>query len=214
MILKILDSKFVTSMIWPIFIIIAYFCAGRGIIEELQSRVQSGAEFSIGAVGVSVGKAPHLDSDAPLVEDVLEEGDNEEVQEFAQNELVNFGDTPQKSVAQSIERDLAPPEELFSRMYYIVHAAQPMEFVKTVSKGVRNYELAVKIGSKAGDGLESVDKVVYHLHETFSPRDRTVTDPSDEFRLDLIAWGQFEIKADVYLKNYPKPIRLTRYLNF
>ena len=58
-----------------------------------------------------------------------------------------------------------------------------------------------------------VEKVIYHLHKTFRNRDIEVTNAKDNFGLGLRVWGEFDISADIYMKDGTKKT-LKRYLNF
>jgi hypothetical protein len=46
--------------------------------------------------------------------------------------------------------------------------------------------------------LEKIDRVVYVLHETFESPVRTVRSRENNFRLNAIGWGTFEIPVDVH----------------
>lgn len=63
------------------------------------------------------------------------------------------------------------------------------------------------------EDLNRVQKVVYHLHETFPEPDRTVSNRATRFELDTAAWGQFDLTADVYLKDRVTPLRLQRFIS-
>jgi len=52
-----------------------------------------------------------------------------------------------------------------------------------------------------GDDLKNVSHVEYELHPTFSNRNRTVEDPSDNFSLSIWTWGEFDVAVTVYLKD-------------
>lgn len=49
--------------------------------------------------------------------------------------------------------------------------------------------------------LNRIDHVVYTLHPTFPTPVRQVSDRSSNFRLDASGWGEFQIFADVILKD-------------
>jgi transcription initiation factor IIF auxiliary subunit len=51
----------------------------------------------------------------------------------------------------------------------------------------------------AKDELSKVRKVRYLLHPTFDPPTRWVDDRRSKFRLDCAGWGEFTIRADVFL---------------
>jgi hypothetical protein len=90
-------------------------------------------------------------------------------------------------------------------VYYLVHGA---------AKQGSDYSVKVSLGAFEPSLLDKVDRVVYYLHESFENNKREVTDRSSDFSLLFNAWGQFEIKADVYLKGRLEPVKLRRWLNF
>lgn len=49
-----------------------------------------------------------------------------------------------------------------------------------------------------------VESVTYHLHPTFHNPVHSVTDKTSKFKLSGSGWGEFNIKADVYLANGEK----------
>jgi transcription initiation factor IIF auxiliary subunit len=52
--------------------------------------------------------------------------------------------------------------------------------------------------------IQEVESVKYILHPTFKSPIRTVSDPSEGFRLNTNGWGSFDTKAFVYLKDGKK----------
>jgi transcription initiation factor IIF auxiliary subunit len=77
-----------------------------------------------------------------------------------------------------------------------------------------DYTIKVTLGAHHPDLLARVEKVVYHLHENIKDNVREVTDKGTDFALTFTASGQFEMKADVYLKDRNDPIKIRRWLNF
>jgi len=49
--------------------------------------------------------------------------------------------------------------------------------------------------------MKEVESVTYTLHPTFANPIRKIIDPSGDFRLKSNGWGEFQIKADIALKN-------------
>lgn len=54
--------------------------------------------------------------------------------------------------------------------------------------------------------MSKVDHVVWHLHPTFSPPIRSVSDRSTGFRLSARGWGTFELRAVIYGSNSETPM--------
>ncbi|MFE7529827.1 pYEATS domain-containing protein [Kitasatospora sp. NPDC057542] len=102
--------------------------------------------------------------------------------------------------------DVAPPTTL-----HLAHTARADGSRPTNSRPY--FRIRVYLASFDAADLDRVTKVVYHLHPTFPEPDRTVTDRSTDFGLVVLAWGEFNLTADVYLAGQRKPVRLERYLN-
>ncbi|MFI9788919.1 pYEATS domain-containing protein [Kitasatospora sp. NPDC051984] len=102
--------------------------------------------------------------------------------------------------------DVAPPATL-----HLAHTARADGSRSTKSRPY--FRIRVYLASFDAADLDRVTKVVYHLHPTFPQPDRTVTDRSTDFGLVVLAWGEFNLTADVYLAGRRKPVRLERYLN-
>ncbi|MFE4599271.1 protein kinase [Kitasatospora indigofera] len=75
------------------------------------------------------------------------------------------------------------------------------------------HHVRVFLDGTAGD-LDQVTKVVYHLHPTFPEPERLITARSTNFALEMSAWGQFTLTADVFTADSPTPRRLERYISF
>jgi transcription initiation factor IIF auxiliary subunit len=61
--------------------------------------------------------------------------------------------------------------------------------------------------------LSQIENVTYYFHPTFDPDVITRYSAEDEFSYWFIAWGQFELRADVFFKDGNK-IPVTRYISF
>lgn len=49
--------------------------------------------------------------------------------------------------------------------------------------------------------LETIDHIIYFLHETFPNPIRTITDKTNKFSLKSRGWGEFEIGIQVFFTN-------------
>jgi pYEATS domain-containing protein involved in immunity/TIR domain-containing protein len=76
------------------------------------------------------------------------------------------------------------------------------------------WRLFISLAEPNPTTLRAIDKIVYHLHSTFSNPTRGIFDKKSNFELKTSAWGEFEIFADVFFTADYKPIRISRYLNF
>ncbi|MCA9731925.1 MAG: hypothetical protein H6696_06480 [Deferribacteres bacterium] len=102
-------------------------------------------------------------------------------------------------------------EEL-QEIFYISHTAQ---FARILDDGKEDYSVTVWIDSGYDYLFERITKVVYHLHSSYYPRDRRESvSRMQNFELKFYAWGQFNLNAEVFLKDRENPIILWRYINF
>jgi S1-C subfamily serine protease len=76
----------------------------------------------------------------------------------------------------------------------------------------RPYHLSVWI-SGPGDVYMEIVQVTYRLHPTFTPSVVTRTNPDDEFLLEFDSWGEFEIIAEVELRD-GTVLTLTQHLDY
>ena len=64
--------------------------------------------------------------------------------------------------------------------------------------GVDRYDWEIHLEAAA---TESVAKVEYVLHETFTDPVRIRSDPADGFSLKSSGWGEFDVGVKVHFKN-------------
>ena len=81
-------------------------------------------------------------------------------------------------------------------------------------EGEEYWRLFISLAEPNPTTLRTIDKVVYHLHETYQNRTREIFDKKSNFELKTSAWGEFEIYADVFFAADYTPIPISRYLNF
>lgn len=198
---------------YAFFLLCLFIFAPRIItlLDVTEQRMLSGGEISIGPTGIKLGEAPKM----PVPQDV-----SRDISRISRKPPVR-GVTPRLSSSggggghDPIEQwspDGAAVKGMgdisvlsMDDIYHLVHGA---------ARQGTDYSVKVTLGAIEPSLLDDVEKVVYHLHETFKDSDREVTDRSDDFAIMFSAWGQFEIKADVYLKHSSTPIKLRRWLNF
>jgi len=95
-------------------------------------------------------------------------------------------------------------------VFYVVHWA---EKAHTDREQRDWYSVAINLDSDDDASLDKVQRVVYHLHPTFPQPDLEVTNRQTQFEHRTLAWGQFMLTADVYLRGQDEPVRLYRYVN-
>lgn len=101
--------------------------------------------------------------------------------------------------------------ESLTNVVYLIHSASAP---RTDADGTERRELEVIVDADSASILDKVERVVYQLHPTFTDPVRQVTNRKSKFAMRTRAWGQFNLKADVYFKDQPMPLTLYRYLNF
>jgi hypothetical protein len=78
----------------------------------------------------------------------------------------------------------------------------------------RYYRLRIFLDADTPNLLELVSKVVYHLHPSFKNPDRISTDSEAAFEIKTIAYGEFNMTAEVHFKDGQEPLLLERYIDF
>jgi hypothetical protein len=63
------------------------------------------------------------------------------------------------------------------------------------------------------DVLDRIEYVKYSLHSSYPNSVQTTTDRTNHFQLKELAWGEFNLKAIVKIKEQKEIINLTRYIN-
>ncbi len=61
--------------------------------------------------------------------------------------------------------------------------------------------------------LDRVEYVRYSLHPSYPNKIQTKTDREKKFELKELAWGEFNLRAEVKIKDQEETISLTRYIN-
>lgn len=172
-------------------------------LDVVEQRILAGSEVSIGPSGIKFGEAPKMP--VPGLSIRFSSSENTGGDNGAGGSAVGTDPFPQTAPFRSAPTKGmaidAPPEDVL----HLVHGA---------AKKDGDYLVKVRLESMDASLMGRVKKVVYHLHSSFNPPTREVTDPTNGFELSLTAWGQFEIKADVYLSGRSDPVRLSRWLNF
>lgn len=74
-------------------------------------------------------------------------------------------------------------------------------FIKRLGPTDKYWQVILSIKSVRGFDLNKIDKVIYLLHPTFDPNKIAVSDSSDGFRLEIMAWGDFHAMAIVVYKD-------------
>lgn len=184
------------TLVWPAFLgmlVVAYRNSFKQILLAIKKRIDDGSEFNLGPGGLGLGAAPKL-PDEPDEEDIIDDGSKED----SHPELLA------REQAIEEEEKLAPEKSL-----QLVHRTS---FLKV--KNNRNYyRIIVSLDCRDPEAMAKVERVVYYLHRTFVNPVREVTDPANNFSLRTAAWGEFTIRADVYMQERKEPLRLSRYIS-
>lgn len=108
---------------------------------------------------------------------------------------VVFRDNAAVAVAQRFQFNAVAPQRRDIRM------AQSDRYLGRPAGGKPTWEWTVHLTGSAID-LGDVEQVTYHLHPTFRPPDRTVTEsPANGFAYTTSGWGTFPVKATVRFKD-------------
>ena len=179
---------FFQDLIWPIFIgLLIYVNQGwfKQLLKTVEQRVRDGSEFVIGPGGVSVGQAPALPDEVDE-EDKIDDGYIPDLP---------VSDEQIKSDADEFKYTLSHTSSLWKlkngRPFYRISAITHAENEQEKSK---------------------IEKVVYKLHPTFKNPIRPVITPENDFLLKTNGWGEFTLKAEVFLKGVDEPVLLSRYI--
>lgn len=187
---------FLQSLIWPVFItIFVYRFRNRfeEILEAVKKRIEGGSSVGIGPSGFTLGSTPQLPDD-PGPEEMIDDGEKQE------------------STPELIEKEKALEESLSKNPIESLQLIHSSRFLK-IKNGRDYYRIVVCLDPYNTEALSEVEKVVYFLHKTFRNPVREVTTRENNFELRTAAWGEFTIRAEVYLKEQSEPLRLSRYLD-
>lgn len=187
---------FLQSLVWPAFfgVLIIFFSDWfKGILDAIKRRIEEGGELGVGPSGLTLGAAPQLPDD-PTPEEIIDDGDAASV------------DPALLAREKAIEcKESTNPLESLQ----LVHRTS---FLR-VKNGRDYYRIVVSLSAAVPEALSQVERVVYFLHRTFKNPVREVRDARKQFALKTAAWGEFTIRADVYVKDRVELIRLSRYID-
>lgn len=95
---------------------------------------------------------------------------------------------------------------------YMSHKAVRDSKLDTADK--KYYRLRIYLDADTPEILDKVEKVIYHLHPTFKNAERAVVDRQTSFEITTIAYGEFNMTAEISFKEGAKPLTVERYINF
>jgi hypothetical protein len=191
------------SLVWPVSILAVIFWGRRhvvGLLEAIRTRIEAGDTLEAGTSGLK------LTASGGVVRDSGPQ------QAIDATHLAGGSAPPVTNPVEEQKKSQSQDDQAESPGYYVVHKARRD---RSLDRGdYEYYRLRIFLETDPGVDLARVKKVVYHLAEGFRKPTRTITDPDTQFELRTWAWGQFNLSADVYLMDRPKPLKLERYLNF
>lgn len=196
------------SLIWPIFVA-ALLVYGRNqvkdIMNQIAARIKAGASLQVGTGGFVLGQSENK---------LTRLDDTENLSLGAETDPSIH---PQKSPSRKKEsesdhfgHDNDDPTQ-YAKVAYLVHAASAPQ---VDSDGIERRAIRVIVDADSPEILNKIECVVYHLHPTFHNPNREVSNRHSNFELATRAWGEFNLYADVYFRNYRTPLTLFRYVNF
>jgi hypothetical protein len=80
--------------------------------------------------------------------------------------------------------------------------------------GLQYHRIRISLDADTPHLLDEVERVVYHLHPTFRNPERQSENRDERFEITTVAWGEFNMTADVYLRDRGAPLIIERYINF
>ncbi len=78
--------------------------------------------------------------------------------------------------------------------------------------GKKMYVIQVIVQANKGV-LDRIEYVKHSLHPSYPNKLQTKTDRENNFELKEVAWGEFNLKAEVKIKGQKELINLSRYIN-
>lgn len=184
------------SLVWPIFIAILVVRFRRQfeeILNSVKKRIEEGSSVGVGPGGITLGSAPQLPDD-PEPEEMIDDGEDETSSPTPAKKEMSFSDVSREDPVEKLQ---------------LTHTSRYLK----MKNGRAYYRIIVSLSPYQTDVLADVEKVIYFLHKTFRNPVREVTSRETNFELRTAAWGEFTIRAEVYLKDRTEPIRLSRYLD-
>jgi hypothetical protein len=73
--------------------------------------------------------------------------------------------------------------------------------------------ITIWISSFEGDYLDRLERVIYHLPDSFANPVREKTNRDEKFYTSTAAYGDFNVSAEVYLKNKEQPLIINTLIN-
>jgi hypothetical protein len=190
----------IQALLWPLFfavLIIVFQKYLKEILESIRSRIESGDGFSAGTSGIKLeptegGKAAEGES---------QNGQPDVIPQFEKGQSRRMNLIDSKGVVPQAVSGI-----------FLVHASKRD---RSLDKGeYQYYRLKISVDAEVESDLDLIEKVVYHLHPTFKNPDREISDRESNFAFTTIAWGQFLLTAEIYLKGNSNPMVVDRYINF
>jgi hypothetical protein len=185
------------SLVWPIFLAILLFFTRKYIIMILNSisnRIERGDPFQAGPSGISLGQSN------PKLTRLPEE-----------DPVPPTTPSPSPVKTENIKKPIDESPFLYKNTIYLIHSVSaPM----VDSEGIERRLVRIMLDADDSELLDRVERVIYHLHPTFTPANQAVSDRETRFELKLRPWGEFNLFADVYMQGFKEPLKLQRYLNF
>lgn len=178
------------SLVWPAFIVagVAYFREDvRTLLDTTRHRLGQGGAFKLGPGGIELGEI-----------------------QSAPRAAVAAGAGHEASTA------IAAPERRridgLPHSIYMTHWASRAPDLD--SGGLPYYRLRIALDADVIDELNTVERVVYHLHPTFRNPDRESSDRRSAFEIRTAGWGEFNMTAEIFRRGEPSPLVVERYINF
>lgn len=192
----------VQILIWPVFIAVLLLAIRPYLVTILKSiaeRIKHGDPFQAGPGGISLGQ-----SERKLTR-------MQEAPAATADTMTTINAQVERGIVRTDTEAIEAILAQYAKVIYLVHGVSTP---RMDTDGIERREILVKVDADSQELLAKVDRVVYHLHPTFPEPEREVKDARTQFALSLRAWGEFNLVAEVYFKEFDQPLPLFRYLNF
>ena len=194
------------TLVWPLFflLLIGLFRRPAGeIFDVVKKRIESGSQFS-----VNLGQGGFTVGEAPAMEPVATKGDEAELADGFESMAGRLGVEEEEDEGAVAARRRAA----LATSFHLVHAGRH-DSAASESEGRPYYRVKVELVADKPERLTLINKVVYHLHPQLPRPQRDATSSANNFGIEFLTWGQFNLRAELYISGEPEPIVLERYLN-
>lgn len=132
------------------------------------------------------------------------------IDNLTENALIANWDSETKEI---IKEKLIPFSFFLKSTSFFKKERQEKYWEDPILKSRKIYNIHVIVDSSIEGALENVDHVIYILNPSYKDRQvQKKEDFKDKFRLKELAYGEYTLKAEVFLKGKEEPIELQHFI--